>query len=169
MAKTEPVKPKKPRVSVFERRLQNPFGEPTAPIDFKEPNRRARWFNGAIVTDKIWRAKNKGWVPVRQDDLADPDQIGGFVLNPAGEITRGERGQEVLMWMPADEYEQIQWAKTRVNLHNMRDFDKQKAELVSAAATKYGGEAADYLNQRVGPVGRVTDQYERIERMPENE
>ena len=160
---------KKPRVSVLERRLQNPFGEPSAPITFKEPGRVARWFNGAIITDKIWRAKYKGWTPVRPDDLADLDQIGGYGVSAAGEIVRGERGQEVLMWMPAEDYEQIQLAKTRVNFELMRDFDKQKQEMLAGAAAKFGSEAADYLNARVGPVGSVRDTREIIERRPENE
>lgn len=159
----------KPAVSVFERRLQNPFGEPSSPVTFKEPNRIARWFNGAIITDKIWRAKHKGWFNVTPADLVDPDQVGGYGLDPAGNIVRGERGQEVLMWMPKDEFEQIQLAKTRVNLETMRDFDKQKRQMLNEAASRFGSQAADYLNARVGPVGTVTDTREIVERLPENE
>src|SRR3990167_2681953 len=110
MAKAAPDKPAakvKPRISVLERRLQNPFGEPSAPVEFKDKTRRGRWFNGALVADKIWRAKNNGWTLVFPDDLEDMDQIGGYTLAPAGHVTRGERGQEVLMWMHQDDFNQI--------------------------------------------------------------
>lgn len=157
------------RIKVLERRLQNPFGEPSAPIAFKDPRKVGRWFNGSIVADKVWRAKHNGWTIAVPDDVEDLDQIGGYALNPSGQITRGERGQEVLMWMYAEDRAQIQWAKTQQNLKDMRDFDKQKQEMVQAAAAKFGGEAGDYLNKRVGPVGGVTDNYERIERRDDAE
>lgn len=164
MAKpTEPTKPK-PRISVLERRLQNPFGEPSSPVHLKEPGLIARWFNAAIIADKIWRAKQKGWTPVRPEDVVDLDQIGGYTKSPDGFIARGDRGQEVLMCMPREDFDQIQMAKTRHNNRNMGNPNRQKAELLEAAGKNLGSEAADFLNRRVGPVGDVTDSYERIER-----
>lgn len=164
-------KPETPvRVSVLDRRLNDPFGEPSIPVQFKDVSLIARWFNGAISTDKIWRAQHvKGWATVTPAMLVDIDQIGGFDLSPAGYITRGERGHEVLMCMPRAAYDQIQMAKTRKNLANMGDSGRTKAEVVNAAGEKYGDEAASYLNQHVGGVGGVTDMYERIERKPEAE
>ena len=166
MAKADPPRP---RISVLERRLNNPFGEPATPIDLKDRGRRCRWFNRVIIADKIWRAKNNGWHVTFPDDLADTDQIGGYTVSPSGHVTRGERGQEVLMWMYRDDVNAIQWAKTRKNMETMQDFDKQKAQMIDAVAKQYGGQAADYLSKRVGPVGSVTDSYERIERRPEEE
>lgn len=160
-----PKKPETPvRVSVLDRRLNDPFGEPSIPIQFKDPQFIARWFNGAISTDKIWRAQHvKGWATVTPAMLVDVDQIGGFDLSPAGYITRGERGHEVLMCMPRAVYDQIQTAKSRKNLANMGDSARTKAEVVTAAGDKYGDEAADFLTRTIG---NVTDQYERIERKP---
>lgn len=155
------------RVKVLERRLQNPFGEESAPVRFKEKGKIGRWFNGSIVADKVWRAKNNGWSLVFPDDIADLDQIGGHSVSVTGNIVRGERGQEVLMWMYDDDFKQIQWAKTKKNMSDMKDFDKEKLRMINAAAAKFGGEAADFLNKRVGPVGGVTDSYERIERRPD--
>lgn len=169
MAKKETTGEKSPRVTVLERRLQNPFGEPSAPVEYKDPRRVGRWFNSSIVADKIWRAKHNGWTPTRPEDVVDLDQIGGYVVSPDNVITRGERGQEVLMWMYAEDRDQIEWAKAKRNMADMRDFDKEKQKLVEAAAAKYGGQAADYLNARVGPVGTVTSGYERIERRPDGE
>lgn len=155
------------RIKVFERRLQNPFGEPSAPIDMRDPSLVCRWFNGAIVADKIWRAKNKGWANVRPSDVVDTDQIGGYAKSPEGFIMRGDRGQEVLMSMPRTWRDRIQAAKTDANTRNMGNPSAMKAEVVSAAGDQLGDQAADFINRRVGVVGTVTDTYERVERTVE--
>lgn len=175
--------PRKPRIDVTERalstpadvladpryraRLANPFGEPSAPVHLKDRSRRARWFNAAIVQDKVWRAKNKGWDPIREEDLVDPSQIGFYGKSPEGFVTRGERGQEILMSIPEVVYKAIEKAKTEYNLRNFGSPTKMKNEVVEAAGRELGDEAADFINRRVGPVGGVTDQYERIERRDE--
>ena len=168
MAKTEPTKPRKPRISVLERRLQNPFGEPSVEIRMKDPNVKPRWFNDDARPGQIHRAKELGWVPVDPDMVEDPDSI-GFHTVTAGQIVRGPRGQEVLMWMPLNEFNQIQLAKTEANYRAMRDFDRQKSDMLEAAAAKYGSEAADFLNDRVTAGSQVKDYHERIERLPETE
>lgn len=168
----KPAEAARIRASVIERRLQNPFGEPSAPIAFKDRGKVARWFNGAIITDKIWRAKNKGWTPVLPKDVADLDQIGGYNIDPAGgHITRGERGQEVLMWMWQEDYDAVQMAKTRENNRNMGNPSKQRSEALEAfgQSNADGAEFVDRQGRRSGPVGGVFDQYERIERRPEVE
>lgn len=172
MAKTDAPTPppaKKPRISVLERRLQNPFGEPSSPVHLKEPGLIARWFNAAIISDKIWRAKQKGWDPVRPEDVVDLDQIGGYTKSPDGFIARGDRGQEVLMCMLKSDYDQIQIAKTKYNNRHMGNPNAQKRDIVEAAGNALGSEAADFLNKRVGPVGGVMDSYERIERTGDGE
>ncbi len=55
---------KRPRVSVLERRLQNPFGEPSAPVRLKDPTLHPRWFNASSRPDNIWRAKELGLEPM---------------------------------------------------------------------------------------------------------
>lgn len=164
MAKTTPETPK-PRISVLERRLQNPFGEPSIPIQLKDPSLLCRWFNGALSSDKIWRAKHvKGWQLVKPEMIVDMDQIGGYTLGVDNTITRGERGQEVLLCMPRDDFDQIMMAKTQHNLRNMGNPAGMKQEILEAAGTQLGDEAASFLNQKIRAVGGVTDQYERIER-----
>lgn len=163
MAKT------KPRVSVLERRLQNPFGEPSQKIRFKNANTEARWVNDDARPGNVHRAKELGWVPVTPDMIEDLDSIGFHQLNPANQITRGARGAEVLMWMPKSDYKQIQLAKTRKNLEDMRDFGKEKQQMLAAAAKNFGSEAADYLNDHTGPTGYVRDNIERVQRIPEAE
>jgi hypothetical protein len=176
--------PRKPRIAVTERgsqtslkvllsdpryqaRLNNPFNEPSAPILLKDETRECRWFNAAVATDHIWRAKRKGWDQVRETDVMDKEQIGGYNLSPDGYITRGERGHEVLMSMPKEVRFAVQTAKTRQNIANMGNPNAVKNEVVNAAGQQLGSEAADYLNARIGPVGGVTDSYERVERQVE--
>ena len=152
------------RIKIFERRLQNPNGQSTAPIDLKDPSLVCRWVNAAIAADKVWRAKQQGWTPVRPEDLADLDQVGGFTKSPDGFVTRGDRGQEVLMSMPKVWRDKIALAKTRENLKNMGDPTATKNEVVQAASDRLGDQAADYLNRKVNIVGSVRDQHEIVHR-----
>ena len=167
MAKTPTTTPTKLRVSVLDRRLNDPFGMPSIPIQFKDPGLIGRWFNAAISNDKIWTAKQiQGWASVTPDMIVDLDQIGGFNLSPTTTIVRGDRGQEHLLCMPRVAFDQIQMAKTRKNNERMGNSARTKSDVVAAASEKYGDEAADFLNRHVGPVGDVQDSYERIERKP---
>lgn len=173
--------PRKPRIEVTERasqtdmdvllsdpryqaRIDNPFNEPSAPILLKDSSRECRWFNAATATDHIWRSKRKGWDQVRLTDVVDLEQIGGYNKSPEGFITRGERGHEVLMSMPKVVRTRIQLEKTKQNLRNVGNPNGTKAEVVQAASSKLGDEAANFLDQHMGPVGTVTDSYERVER-----
>jgi hypothetical protein len=169
MAKSEATTPKteeklfqKPRVSVIQRRLKNPFGAPASRIGLREAGWDARWFNGAIAADHIWRAKENGWQGVRPSELQDPEQIGGFQVSPDGFVVRGDKGQELLMRMPSDDRRQIQKMKTEVNTRNMRP-GVMKRELADAAGKQLGDQAGQLINDKVRLVGDVTD---KVERMP---
>jgi hypothetical protein len=153
----------------YKARIENPFGQPSAPIELKDASRECRWFNAAIQTDHIWRAKRKGWDQVRLSDVADPEQIGGYVLSTEGYITRGERGHEILMSMPKVVRAAVQAAKTDANRRHMGNPNAMKKEVVEAAGRAIGSEAADYLNRHIGPVGGVNDTMERVERLVESE
>ncbi len=162
MATADPEK-KKRRVSVLERRLQNPFGEPSAPVRLKDPSLIARWFNSSIRPDQFWRAKELGWTGVTPEQIADLQQIGHHVVSPDGYVARGERANEVLMCMPKDDYKQIQVAKTKKNLQDMKDFDKEKQQALNAFAKQHGGTAAEFVNDRMTPIGGVRTTLERIQ------
>lgn len=150
----------------YRARIANPFGEPSTPIALKDQTKRPRWFNAAIMTDKIWRAKAKGWDPIRPEDVVDLDQIGSYTKSPDGFVTRGERGQEVLMAIPASVYSEIERAKTAYNNRNMGSMSKTKNEIVSAAAAQHGDQAATFLSKSIV---NVEDSYERVERRDEVE
>lgn len=103
-----------------------------------------------------------GWQPVRVEQLADAEQLGGFETNAAGEVVRGERGQERLMYMRKDVFEQIQRAKTARNMQGMGNAAATRADIVNRAGSELGAEAADKLN--TGLIGRVVDGKEMISR-----
>lgn len=178
--------PRKPRIEVHERALQtdvnsiiqsdpryrarmdSPFNEPSAPITLKDSSRECRWFNASIATDHIWRSKRKGWDQVRPGDVLDLEQIGGYNVT-GGFITRGERGQEVLMSMPKVVRQAIQTQKTLMNNANVGNPNRMKTEVLNAAGNQIGSEAADFLESHIGPVGEIRDYKERVERSVESE
>lgn len=165
--KPVPVKPPR-RISVLERRLQNPFGEPSAPIHLTDPAMLPRWFNSAGRPDNIWRAKEQGWTGVTPNMIRDITQIGTFTTSPDGYVARGERAQEVLMCMPADDFKQIQQAKTKENIRRMGHPNAQRQEVLEAFG-KTNPDGAETVSRMGGPVGGVHDSYERIEQVEPTE
>jgi hypothetical protein len=149
----------------YKARLDNPFNEPSAPINLHDASRECRWFNAAIATDHVWRAKRKGWDQVRPGDVVDIEQIGGYNVSPEGYITRGERGQEVLMSMPKPVRQAVQAAKTQRNLDQLKNPNSAKTDLTNAAAAQLGPQAADYIQTHVN----LNTYHERVERVEPTE
>jgi len=157
--------PEVPNIQVLERRLQHPFGLPSVGITLKTSGWTSRWFNSAILADKIWRAKEGGWVPVKYNELVDPDQAGGTSKSPDGHVVRGDKGSEVLMKMPTEYWHKLQQAKIEANMAAMRP-GVTKRSVVEAVGNKFGEEAADFVS-RTRLVGDVVDSRERIHADPE--
>ncbi len=167
MAKSDPVKPK-PRLSILERRLQNPFGEASSPIDLKDPALECRIFNKAVGAQQIYKAKRNGWEYVEPNMIADMEQAGGFKVSTDGQrLVRGEREEEVLMYMPRTDRQQIELAKAKKNVRDMQ-MGKQREAVANAAGQHFGDQAGDFLSKS-RLVGNVTDSYERIAVTPEVE
>jgi hypothetical protein len=144
----EGMKKKRPRTAVLERRLQNVFGEPSMAVQFKDRSLAARWFNDAARPGQIYRAQQLGWEPATPDMIVDMKAIGAHDINPAGQVTRGERGQELLMYMPQADRIQIQAAKTAENNRRMRSGAVQRTELLEAVG-QHNPETADFMDKRV--------------------
>jgi hypothetical protein len=156
---------KRPTVTVSDRiknRLKNPFGQTSSPIELTDPELVCRWCNSAIISDKFWRDKEKGWDPVTPDMLKDKNQIGAFVTSADGYVTRGEKQQEILLCMKRTDRDAIQMAKTEQNIRDMR-LGRQKEAVASAAAENFGDQAGEFMS-KVKMVGTITDQHERIHR-----
>lgn len=139
---------KLPRVSVLERRLQNPFGDGSPEIRLKEPGWVVHIVNGGLRPGRYHDVtRNKGWVPVDPSELDGEAEDFGFDVKD-GRIVRGERGQEVLMKMPASEYSQIQMAKDRHN-RLANSGARLKSAIVDQTAATHGDEAGSYVNRNI--------------------
>jgi hypothetical protein len=169
MAKAETEKKRRPQIDVLERRAAGigVHGEGSPKIDLKEPGWECRWFNSEVAADHIWRAKNrKGWDNVRPEELADPEQIGGYQTSPDGFVVRGEKGREVLLKMPSEYRAKIERQKAAQNLRDM-DPHRQKAEIANAAGKSLGDQAGSFINDNVSLIGNVKTTRERIAVTPE--
>lgn len=121
---------KAPKVSVLERRLENPFGSPSVEINLKGGQKWAlRIINVNVRSGRVYEViHHKGWEFVTPDELEQkPDEIGFRVMD--NRVVRGEKGEEVLVKMPQSAYDQILAAKTRQNLKGI----SKKATLETAA------------------------------------
>lgn len=153
---------KLPKVSVFERRLANPFGAPSIPITLKTPGQWAiRIVNSTMRTGRVHdMTANKGWTFVVVEELdGAPEDLGFRTLD--GRLVRGEHGEEVLMKMPQEDYDQIQQAKGAYNIKQLGSR-QTKERVAQSTAQKYGDEAADTVNQNIS----VTDGREAVELEP---
>ncbi len=146
-----PTKKRPPRISVLERRLQNPFGDGSPPIKLKDPGWVVHVINGNLRQGRYHDVvRNKGWVPVEPGEIDGAPEDFGFDVKE-GRVVRGPRGEEVLMKMPAEDYREIQMAK---DAHNRRltHPTQVKADISQAAAKELGDRAGDYLDRAITTV-----------------
>lgn len=151
--------PPRPRISVIDKRLQNPFGEASVDIQLTEPGWTVREFSTRLRPGNIHRAKGLGWVGVRPVELQDADQVGEFETSADGYVVRGEKGDLHLMKMPTLKYQTIQRRKAELN--TARGGGKTvKTELAEAAEAHYGRGAGDRVSEFVG---EIIDGKEQVE------
>jgi len=137
-----------PKVSVIERRLQNPFGTSSIPITLKTAGEHVvRVVNSELRSGRIHEMTHaKGWTFVTPDEIdGTADEYGLEVKN--GRLVRGERGQEVLMKMGAEDFAAVQRAKSNRNLSDM-GASKTKSLIVKRAEDIGGDEAAEEANRQ---------------------
>lgn len=137
-----------PRVSVLERRLQNPFGDGSPKVELRDPGWVVHIINTLARPGRYHDVvRNKGWVPVEPADLEGQAEDYGFDVRE-NRVVRGERGTEVLMKMPAEDYAKIQMAK---DAHNKAKTSpaRLKRDVVEQTAAQHGDEAGDYLYRNV--------------------
>ena len=149
---------------LIDRRLERGiFDYASGAIAFTNPDFVGRWFNEAVNGQQIYRARQRGWLPTRPDMIADLEQLGLYSTNAAGEIVRGQRGEEHLMFMTRENFTRIATAKTNDNFKHMGSTKRVKADLANTAGQQLGPEAAEWVDRHV--IGEVTDGYERIEKL----
>jgi hypothetical protein len=130
-----------PKVSILERRLKNPFGSGTVPITLKTPGRwEVRWVSAKLRAGHLYdMTHNKGWTFIEPEEIDGRAEEYGLSVKD-NRLVRGDHGEEVLMKMPKDHFDQIQQAKARANLTQLGQ--KQMREAVAQAAAKEHGDQA---------------------------
>lgn len=131
-----------PKIDVLERRLAHPFGAPSVPITLKDGGAWAiRWVSDGVRTGRVHQIQGMGWDFVTPEELdGRPADFGCRALD--GRLVRGEHGEDVLVKMPQEMFNKIQWAKAAKNLENLGGT-KGKTQAAEAVAKEFGSEAAD--------------------------
>lgn len=151
-----------PAVEVLDRAIIDPFGAPSAPIELRDPQFVTYWCNTELSGgSQLHKALDAGYLKVKPDYLLHPDRF-QFQVSPDGYVTRGERHKEILMYTTKDHKKRRAWAKTQENMRRMRMSQSSIQEAAAQHFGKDGDHAAEFIGKHVGPVGGVTDNYERI-------
>ena len=158
------AKAKLPHVSIVERRIKHPFGAPSVPVVLKSGGQFAiRIVNTTMRNGRLHEVLQKGWSYVTPDELVgDPMEL-GFRVQDA-RLVRGEKGEEVLMKMPQEDFDAILQAKTRYNIKNLG-----KQQTLSEAANRAGVQFGDQAGETIANAKiEITDSRERVELEPES-
>lgn len=165
-----------PAIDILERRLLNPEGTPSEPIQLRgqsEPM-ELRWINTELPGRYHEVTRYGGYVPVRTEELRDKNEVSDLQESPDGYVTRGERGREVLMKIPKRYYDAIQRKRAEIELRKLRSSAGIKRTLMEEAGgqshtykdadgqtrTISGDEAAHGVGQFFG---EITSSRERIQ------
>ena len=157
--------PKKRDISVIERRLKSgsAFVAGSRKIPLAKPEQwEERIVNTEISDNRLWEMQaEKGWTYMEVDDLAvHPDEIGFRLMN--GRLVRGERGHEVLMKMPREDYAALAKMKDQENRKNTFSVAANKAAILTAAQGEQdGARGAEFLNKALGDA-TIVDSKERV-------
>ena len=150
-------KSKLPKVSVLDRRMQNPFGSGSIPITLKTPGQwEVRWVYSKLRAGHVFdMTHNKGWVFVEADELfGSPDEYG--MMEKDRRLVRGDHGEEVLMKMPKADFDKIQLRKAEFNSRSLGQKAMQES-VAQAAAREHGAQAGDAVYNAFKH-GEITDQ-----------
>lgn len=145
------------------------YGDETSasqPIALNVPGQwYCRWINTQL--DGRWNevVHRKRFIPVAVRELSDPRALTGFNASPEGYVTRGDRGQEILVRIPQDIWDRIQQGKAdrlRAKIHS-QSAQKEQLQNAIAAWPKGGPEAAEAVREFKGTILEGTERVERRE------
>lgn len=162
---TTPAKVKR-AISVVDRRLQSGaiFRAGSEPIPLREPGRwTLRVVNADIHSQHVHQLRmKKGWEYAEPGDLAVAPEDVGFRLEN-GRLVCGAHGAEVLMKMPAFDFQRVQVAKDREVRRQTFGSQALKDSVLAAAGREPGGaEGADFLQKQLHNIS-VTDSREALD------
>ncbi len=157
-----PIVKVKERSEIVKRRLANPNAGNALALPLKEPRRwQIRIFNADAATNRLSYAQQKGWVFAEPDDFEGKLSDHGLEVRD-GRVVQGERGKEVVMKMPKEDFQDIQKAKAVANITSTFGIKKVKDAIVEHAAKEEGGDqGADFLSRQLNHI-EIKDSLETI-------
>jgi hypothetical protein len=72
---------------------------------------QTRWGNGSI-SGRLYELRQKGWTPVRWEELAQTENVTEFKRSPDGHVVKGEHGELVLYKLAVRLYKALTKAKS---------------------------------------------------------
>ena len=148
------------RISVINRRLKNPFGQPSRDIPLR--GEKKTWVVRTFVADKEHPNRHYdavhtyGYVPLTKKDLAVSPESIGYTVSPSGYIVRGTHGQELLCAIPFAEWEAVQKAKSDKNRKSL-ELGRMKVEAAEATAKEFGAEAGEHVMKSLTAHSPITE------------
>ncbi len=143
-----------PHVELLERRLLDPHVEMSAPILFRdevgrEPGRAPKWYKRWVNTlhpSRLQQLTNMaGFQKATWDLVADKNEIGDrYDAATDNIVRRGERGREVLVYMPYTYWQQIKTEQAKLRKEKRR-VNPVRPEEVAAGL---GDQAATFMATR---------------------
>jgi len=138
---------------IWERRMLNPEQKQSEPIRIKRPGMHLRWINLA-AHGRYQRARyEEGWEPVHKDQLVDEREIYGVSYTAAGEICRGERQTEMLMWMPEAIFKKIHARKQQKVIQSQRKIKESMVNYGASEMNKRGRPGDQAAEEIMAPRG----------------
>jgi hypothetical protein len=147
-------------IKVAERRLSQPDQPGSLPIRLKdEPSQLEdpqglkriwylRWVNGGQEGRYAQITDGMGYVPVRVSELQNRDAITGIFRDKDDTdpiVRRGDRGQEVLVKMPLELYNEIKRRQQEMRTRRGNNAKRVKADLADLAGAQLGDEAGETI------------------------
>ena len=136
---------------VIANRIKSGDARPTlmqVPLKKQPEPMTTRWANTSISGRAYELAEQKGWIPVRYGELANPGN-GEFKRTPEGLVCRGVGGHQVLYKIPSGLYKEIAVAKGR---RERERLGSQKA-MASGAAEAAGTAGNHRAAERIATLG----------------
>jgi hypothetical protein len=117
----------------------------------KQPARK--WYVRFTNTQQEGRwaqIRAKGYVPVELDELKDEQDVADLVKNKESSgkvfVRRGDRGQEVLVKMPLELYNEIKRRQRAQREQAFSSRSKMQADLAESAGREIGDEAGQLIH-----------------------
>jgi hypothetical protein len=126
-------------------------------LPLKEPKRWYTRLDNTLADEQMFyrMTQEMGYQPLTAEDLSCTPEEAGFRVNELGHLVKGARGEEMAFKMSWEDRRQLEAAMTDANMKGIGSASKVKRDMVEAAGSQMGSEAAEYLDSLDGSVSDV--------------